>query len=758
MRLWHKDLIKVLPRQQLLGQRPIKTNLNININKMKIYTIRQLFKNLPLLLENMSLGEVKKRIKNNTLKVAPGDKKWYGDESNRKELIDVITQFNTSKNLKNFNTEPYFLDKKFLPTKLLSALEQRLGSEESRSELIEDKDAYGVISLPNNIKIYAPYTLQANIKLAYRGVVKGRDPYPTWCIASPTSGAQMWSYYHLWDTEAPIIFLIVKEGITENALLYDKSKKQYRGRAHNLRYELLGSPNKDVINRFLKGEVTLKNFIREWRNATQEEGTVQNTTLFENLDITENELAQCIRKLMMEAIANGFSEKYGKKYIKNAVAILASPNVSKQKRLSTLATLSRIGSCNIDQVLYYIQPDEVDFVVKECFKAKTLTADILLELGNKKISPEVIVEILLARPDFIYLSMSTDNLSDDDAVSLLYRYCKNTTLSSGENAILHFIQHLPSLFDVQPFLELSITTAPKFLDAINKKIIELAVAGAAADNADALDSILGQYYNQIDTSNNKRLVLSSFKNFIFELLAHDKVRNASLIWPLKLFLENRKYNEAAKIYNIIANDKSIDNLRMLQNILSDTVDFELFFKTRHLGPVINGILAILHKCPQKISAEMKSLIYAIISSIDNLSDQKEQEDLIFRLIKFLKSQKLSTAYWGQDQAFITSIIAHIIKCYYVNISGNNLENLIRTLVAEKILTNKNSAAVITSPIMLGDEVTDESREIVKETIDIFYKLALFRTLTTPEKQTIYELVSSLYDDEFTKQVKTMLGL
>lgn len=394
---------------------------------MKICEIKYLLNNLPLLLENMSLGEVKKRIKNNTLKVDSADKEWYNNENNRKELIDTITYANTTGHLKNFNTGPYLKNKTFFPVKLMTELELKLAEIESKKFIERGKNNFDSVTIGNDITVYAPYTPEANTKLAYKGVVKGRDPYPTWCIASPTSRETFWEMYSINESDYPAVFLIIKDGITDNAILYNKYKKPFRGQAHNLRYELLGSVDEEKINSFLAGDISLDDYIREWRNATQEESSFNDTTLFKNLGISEKELANAIRKLLIRAKANKeFSERFSKWRLDTIRTILDSPDAPKQKRLGALLTLCKENLITDDDFLEKLKPDEFLFVLKVYGRS----------------------------------------IVNDKFISA----CKDAVLSTGEPVIEYIIRQQESLPDLAEVARPILRSAPQYVSTINNKV------------------------------------------------------------------------------------------------------------------------------------------------------------------------------------------------------------------------------------------------------------------------------------------------
>ena len=148
------------------------------------------------------------------------------------------------------------------------------------------------MALKNGIEVYAVYTPLVNQQLTHK--ILKTETSPSWCIAS-SSANHYWSYYKLYNAEYPAVFIVARKLKTGS---YDDTK-----------YELKCNPTK--TSDFKNGNLTLSDFVDEWRNPLQSERTVSETSLFKNFGIDEKYLENAIRKLMNSSKAKGFSKRYG---------------------------------------------------------------------------------------------------------------------------------------------------------------------------------------------------------------------------------------------------------------------------------------------------------------------------------------------------------------------------------------------------------------------------------------------------------------
>lgn len=618
---------------------------------MKICEIKYLLNNLPLLLENMSLGEVKRRIKNNTLKVDSGDKEWYNNENNREELIDTITYFNTTGHLKNFNTEPYLKNKKFLPAKLMNDLELKLAEIESKNLIESGKNNFDSVSIGNDITVYAPYTPETNAKLAYKGVVKGRDPYPTWCIASPTSGADMWDYYSIHESNYPAVFLVVKDGVTDNAILYNKDRKPFRGQAHNLRYELLGSVEDETIARFLDGDISLDNYIEEWRNATQEEVSFNDTTLFKNLGITEKELANAIRKLLIRGKANNFSERFGGRRLDSVRAILDSPDAPKQKRLGALLTL-----CNADLLMTDDWGASGDFL--------------------EKLKPDELLFVLRVCRRYVYY---------DKFISA----CKDIILSTGEPVIEYIIRQQESLSDLADIARPILRSASQYVGVLTNKAKALIDKNTGPDIDSKspyfkqrrvimnIYSLLASYRHNWDYSENKWRVYKCYQELLSLIPRH-------IIYSfdaLKFHLIRGYYSDADSIYEGIIkhdNDVSLDDVYQTVHKIYTEISTNEAYKFYKLGDTMIYLLDRPDLAKKYLTEDDVLPMFDYSFSQD--WEPADQQLIIGKLLPLLAH--FSTLNKDLD---IEEIIVTLIPDYQANVS-KNLMPLLKMLEKNNLAT------------------------------------------------------------------------
>lgn len=457
---------------------------------MKISEIKKQLAQRMVLLESMSLGDVKKNIIRGTLKVDPSEQEWFDDEQNKQLLTDLITQFNVSKNLKNFDTRPFVRNKLFYPKKLMDAIQLQLSEEESRSGInTGSSDEYDMVEIRPDIKVYAVYTPKANTKLAYKGVVKGRDPYPTWCIASPTSGSTHWTHYGLWECRYPGVYLVVKEGLTKNATLYDKQHKPIVGNAYNLRYELRGGIDLDndwvdLENDFFNWQIDIWDYIAEWRNATQEEESFDSSTIFDNMDITVDDLTVAIHKLMKRSVERDFINTFGKGQfdkISNALSKITDSN--NPERQAALIAACKTGIINKWGFLQKLNKDEYEYVGEQCLKAKTMGPIIFRDIKDN-LSKELAFKLLSTNPDY---------LSFGDIGHFYTEHFGKKLQPNGKTILESALTTASEPSQMDRLLPMIMYIQPTLMDKADNKILEMAEGASIA----GLNLLLSIYRNSI---------------------------------------------------------------------------------------------------------------------------------------------------------------------------------------------------------------------------------------------------------------------
>lgn len=573
---------------------------------MKISEIKKQLAQHMVLLESMSLGDVKKNIIRGTLKVDPSEQEWFDDEQNKQSLTDLITQFNVSKNLKNFDTRPFVRNKLFYPKKLMDAIQLQLSEEESRSGInTGSSDEYDMVEIRPDIKVYAVYTPKANTKLAYKGVVKGRDPYPTWCIASPTSGAMHWTSYGLWESKYPCVYLVVKEGLTKNATLYDKQHKPIVGNAYNLRYELRGGIDLDndwidLENDFFNWQIDLWDYIAEWRNATQEEESFDSSTIFDNMDITVDDLAIAIHKLMERSVERNFANTFGKNQfnkISDTLSKITDPN--NPERQAALIAACKTGIINKWGFLQKLNKDEFEYVGEQCLKANTMGLILFRDIKDG-LSKELAFKLLSANPDYLTFGNIGQFYTDNFGKKLQPN--GKTILESAltDASVLHQVRSLlPMIMHVQPTL----------LDKADNKILEVAEGASIS----ALNSLLVTYR---DLTGEYPQYAESYPAIIKKLMVHGYYAP----YMLSSLLQEKKFDLAEEVADqaiaYIGKDDS-DDYELLTSLYEIATDSKYgYFK-------LEEVLTCYLKNIFSIGKRFMNQILRSRSAIRTLKNRKE---------------------------------------------------------------------------------------------------------------------------------------
>lgn len=573
---------------------------------MKISEIKKQLAQRMVLLESMSLGDVKKNIIRGTLKVDPSEQEWFDDEQNKQLLTDLITQFNVSKNLKNFDTRPFVRNKLFYPKKLMDAIQLQLSEEESRSGInTGSSDEYDMVEIRPDIKVYAVYTPKANTKLAYKGVVKGRDPYPTWCIASPTSGAMHWTSYGLWESKYPCVYLVVKEGLTKNATLYDKQHKPIVGNAYNLRYELRGGIDLDndwvdLENDFFNWQIDLWDYIAEWRNATQEEESFDSSTIFDNMDITVDDLAIAIHKLMERSVERDFANTFGKNQfnkIADTLSKITDPN--NPERQAAIITACKTGIINKWGFLEKLNKDEFEYVGEQCLKANTMGLILFRDIKDN-LSKELAFKLLSANPDYLTFGNISQFYADNFGKKLQPN--GKTILESAltDASVLHQVRSLlPMIMKLQPTL----------LDKADNKILEVAEGASIS----ALNSLLVTYR---DLTGEYPQYAESYPAIIKKLMAHGYYAP----YMLSSLLQEKKFDLAEEVADqaiaYIGKDDS-DDYELLTSLYEIATDSKYgYFK-------LEEVLTCYLKNIFSIGKRFMNQILRSRSAIRTLKNRKE---------------------------------------------------------------------------------------------------------------------------------------
>ena len=264
-----------------------------------------------MISEAVTLPQIRRGIigKEKEIPVIDSDKEWY--EEHKKEVLNTIEKAlnvddKTLKiKLQKFDTDDFFTKDKPRKLKiknLLKAVRKNFISEVERMRQTEDKtigidSQYEMMKMENGVEVYAVYTPMANRYLTHNKLWVQGCFSPTWCIAS-SSANNYWNMYHLYEADFPSVFIVAQ-----------KKNSVY----NPIKYELKCNPYKSL--QFKTGEISLKDWVDEWREPEQHEEKYNETSLFDSFNITVEDLENTIRKLVNSKKAEDFSKKYGKKMI-----------------------------------------------------------------------------------------------------------------------------------------------------------------------------------------------------------------------------------------------------------------------------------------------------------------------------------------------------------------------------------------------------------------------------------------------------------
>ena len=197
---------------------------------MKIFDVRHFVDSMDNTLnESISLSDLRKKVISGDIVSDKDEIAWY--RRNKNSLIDVMSMIvgpnpdkMLNRELKSFETAPYYEKGVIKPKTLKNALEKRIIAYKARQEFSASKttisDQYEMITIGNGIELYAVYTPQANVFIAHN--VANCSQEPTWCIASPSSSCKFWGTYKLWSADYPCVFIVRKPGVSKVRVTHNK--------------------------------------------------------------------------------------------------------------------------------------------------------------------------------------------------------------------------------------------------------------------------------------------------------------------------------------------------------------------------------------------------------------------------------------------------------------------------------------------------------------------------------------------------------
>lgn len=335
---------------------------------MKLFELINILNRSDILLnESMGLSELRRRIIKGEMRLDPDEEDWYRDDNNRNELIDTMSKVvgpssdtELNRELKKFNTSNYTEKGRIVkPKSLNKALNLEILRVKNRitDETNNLSSQYEKFNIKKDVEIYSVFTPQANIELSHK-ILKNNEE-PTWCIASPTGAARMWSFYKLWEAEYPCVFIVVKRGIVNGI--------------RNPKYEIKCGPT--LSKQFAKGECNIAEFIDEVRDAKQGEETLDDTSLFKVAGINVQTLESAMRRLMNTDKAYSFSKKYGADFNAHFNKLESDEQSTSNERIQLLIDACKRGS--FEQYYRKAKSSEIPFFIDRLIEYKTLTAKLI---------------------------------------------------------------------------------------------------------------------------------------------------------------------------------------------------------------------------------------------------------------------------------------------------------------------------------------------------------------------------------------------
>ena len=378
---------------------------------MKIIDIQRFINKFKVLTEAVTLPQIRRGIlgKDHEYPVIDSDEEWY--ETRKKEILSTIEKAlnvddKTLKNkLQKFDTWDYFTNdkpRKLKIKELLGAVRKNFISQVERSRNTEEKTSgieaqYEMISTEEGVEIYAVYTPMANRHLTHSKLWVQGCYSPSWCIASSTAN-NYWNTYHLYEAEYPSVFIVAQK--TGNR--YETEK-----------YELKCDPHKSIS--FKEGKITLDEWVDEWRDPEQNEKTYEETSLFDYIDISVEELEDAIRELVNSKKSEGFSKKFGREMLKLYTEKIKSGDENEKMEYLTKA-------CRNGTFINFFEDcdkDDIDYFLDELIRYETLTEIEVkkMELTNNKKA----ISNLIKNKRCSYLSLGwAKQHFDDNMVKRVY--------------------------------------------------------------------------------------------------------------------------------------------------------------------------------------------------------------------------------------------------------------------------------------------------------------------------------------------------
>lgn len=364
---------------------------------MKIIEIFHYLNSFNSINEGLSLSDLRKKIIKGEVKISSDESEWYDNDKNKESLINILGSVvgpNANKELNNklksLDTDNYYKKGVIKPKSLRKDLKNKISLIKAKSDYEKSKfpieDQYEMYDMGNGVELYSVFTPTANTYLSFNLLKSSQTP--TWCIASPTSSFKFWSRYELWKAPVPLVFILLKRGKTNiikkdkyGEKIYDENDEPIMEEVINLKYEMRLNPEKTQL--FSEDLSYIEDIVEECRDAYQHEQEYDETSIYDYIDISQDDLIKAIKKLLKSPKGKSFSEKFGKnRYDRIKNNIISDNEDLKQESL--------LGACQMGCLLdfsSYIAEEDVDFYIENCINYNTLFEDELF-IFEKRISSE----------------------------------------------------------------------------------------------------------------------------------------------------------------------------------------------------------------------------------------------------------------------------------------------------------------------------------------------------------------------------------
>ena len=222
----------------------------------------------------------------------------------------------------------------------------------------------------DDVEVYAIYTPEANVYLAHTKL--RTKTVPGWCIASSSANYYWNDSYNLSESDYPSVYIVAQK---KNGVYND------------WKYQLACNP--DHTKKFAEGKMCLEDLIDEWRDPLQNEEEMDETSLFKRFKITEKQLENTIRSLMLSEKGKKYAENYSNKYFKEIEDRLRK--CSNVERIEILVNACKMG--NIIRYKKFIKPEEKNFIVRRLIDFNNLFENVIDEL-EIKITEEIVDNLI----------------------------------------------------------------------------------------------------------------------------------------------------------------------------------------------------------------------------------------------------------------------------------------------------------------------------------------------------------------------------